>query len=545
MQLHESSTTSASQLVSYQFEFSPATLGSPKQTIYLQLRNNGYLPTELRIHLPNEKQLDLEAWCDEEEPSAEQNRLICIIEELKLFSLEPRHATLLPGACCTLTLTYQHSSLKYMGEHNLPLRVFLSQGKQFIIDLVGRTIPTPHQHHHHHQSSHGLNKQRSSTTLNSSSATSFNSIPSQQQHSKDKQKQLLLQSYAGLSDYLLLVGAEPGLIYRLSAVPIGLTLSLAPLQRIELINVSGQSVQYQVDLSFIDKAVEDNFNLPIVRIVNPSGKVPAWSSTYLECHFYPLQVKSYEFTLSIKYQADPAMMMMMMMTASSSTSSGMLLRQQSGLSTSSSTGAVAAAGALQKRTSNTNPYSTTTSAAAQSSSFQYLTLTLIAEGYDPRQPKPVVKESKYPGGLPPSMPLLQMPTQKVTVSHDLLDFNIVPQHCTARCITVLRNSSPTTTCDYCVEEMSCDLLLDGLLSARPMAGRIGPLQCAVIEFSFRALSPPMCFLDRCKIIIRDIIKGSSKKQSSMKEALMKKIGSRVSYTVRLLLGVDMHAYLKH
>lgn len=515
--------------MSYKFEFSPATIGSPKQTIFVQLRNNGYLPTELRIHLPNEKQLDLEAWCDEEEPSAEQNRLICIIEELKLFSIEPRHATLLPGACCTMTITYQHSSLKYLGEHNLPLRVFLSQGKQFVIDLVGRTIPTPH----YQQSSNGFNRQKSSTTLNSSSATSFNSIPSSQQNNnkdnnnlKDKSK----QSYADLSDYLLLVGAEPGLIYRLSSVPIGLTPPLAPLQRIELINVSGQSVQYQVDLSYIDKAVEDNFNLPIIRVVNPSGRVPAWSSTYLECHFYPLEVKLYEFTLSIKYNADAMVMV------GSSSSSAMLLRQQTGLSTSSSAGTMV--GALQKRTSNANP----TAAASAAQSFQYLTLTLIAEGYDPRLPKPVLKESKYPGGLPPSMPLLQMPSQKITLSHDLLDFTVVPQHCTARCITVLRNTSPTTTCDYCVEEMSCDLLLDGLLSAIPMAGRIGPLQCAVIEFSFRALCSPMSFQDRCKIIIRDIIKGGSKKQSSMKEALLKKISKRVSYTFTLALGRDV-AYL--
>jgi len=496
--LHESSTTNISHLVAYKFEFSPATLGSPVQTIFVQLRNNGYLPTEFRMHLPNEKQLDLEAWCDEEEPSAEQNRLICIIEELKLFTIEPRHATLLPGACCTLTLTYQHSSLKYMGEHNLPLRVFLSQGKQFVIDLVGRTIPAPHQ-------TIGLNRQKSSTTLNSSA--SFSSIPSQ--NSKDKK-----QSYADLSDYLLLVGSEPGFIYRLSPVPIGLTPSLAPLQRIELMNVSGQTVQYQVDLSFIDKAVEENFNLPIIRIVNPSGKVPAWSSTYLECHFYPLEVKPYEFTLSIKYNVDTMV----------SSSSSMLLRQQSGLSTASSTGTT---GVLQKRISTTN---TSNPHVAGVPSFQYLNLTLLAEGYDPRRPKPAPKGSKYPGGLPPSMPLLQMPSQKITLSHDLLDFSVIPQHCTARCITVLRNTSSTTTCDFCVEEMSCDLLLDGLLSAKPMAGRISPLQCAVIEFSFRALCSPMCFQDRCKIIIRDIIKGSNRKQSSMKEALMKKINKRTVST---------------
>ena len=246
-----------------------------------------------------------------------------------------------------------------------------------------------------------------------------------------------------------------------------------------------------------------------MRVVNPSGKVPAWSSTYLECHFYPLEAKTYAFPLTIKYSVDAMM-------ASSSSSS--LLRQQSGLSTASSTGA------LLKRTSLLTG---TPSATGGPQTFQYLNLTVQVEGYDPRRPKPVPKESHRPGGVAPAMPLLQMPSQKVTLSHDLLDFSVIPQHCTARCITVLRNTSTTTTCDFCVEEMSCDLFLDGLLSAKPMAGRIGPQQCAVIEFSFRALCQSMCLLDRCKIIIRDIIKGSSKKQSAMKEALMKKINKRV------------------
>lgn len=49
------------------------------------------------MHLPNEKQLDLEAWCDEDDPTPELNQIICIIEELQCFSIEPKRAVLEPG----------------------------------------------------------------------------------------------------------------------------------------------------------------------------------------------------------------------------------------------------------------------------------------------------------------------------------------------------------------------------------------------------------------------------------------------------------------
>lgn len=49
------------------------------------------------MSLPNEKQLELENWCDEDEPSEALNRLICIIEELKLFSIQPKWERLGPG----------------------------------------------------------------------------------------------------------------------------------------------------------------------------------------------------------------------------------------------------------------------------------------------------------------------------------------------------------------------------------------------------------------------------------------------------------------
>ena len=95
------------------------------------------------MHLPNEKQLDLEAWCDEDDPTPELNQIICIIEELQCFSIEPKKAVLEPGESCIITCTYSHTSLKYGGIHKIPIYFVVDQGKQFYIDLCGRTLPMP------------------------------------------------------------------------------------------------------------------------------------------------------------------------------------------------------------------------------------------------------------------------------------------------------------------------------------------------------------------------------------------------------------------
>lgn len=89
VRLHKSSSPDLSKLVVYKFEFCPAVIGSGQQTLQLRIRNNGFLTSAFSMHFPNQKYLDLEAWCDEEEPSDELNRLISIIEEMKVFTIEP------------------------------------------------------------------------------------------------------------------------------------------------------------------------------------------------------------------------------------------------------------------------------------------------------------------------------------------------------------------------------------------------------------------------------------------------------------------------
>ncbi|RYH00123.1 hypothetical protein EON65_49670 [archaeon] len=72
--LYNSSSPDLSRLEVYPFEFSPSVLHSPLQTVSIQLKNHGYLETTFSLQLPNEKSLELENWCDEDEPSEELNK---------------------------------------------------------------------------------------------------------------------------------------------------------------------------------------------------------------------------------------------------------------------------------------------------------------------------------------------------------------------------------------------------------------------------------------------------------------------------------------
>ena len=526
--LNESSSPNLTELLTYRFEFMPAVQGSPLQTIVLQLRNNGYLSTEFHAHLPNEKKLELEAWCDEEQPSEELNRLVCIIEELKLFTFTPHHAVLQPGETCTVTISYAHSSLKYSGQHNLPILMQLSQGKQFYIDLVGRTLPPPHP----------VTSTAQSRSKPNTSHLSLHSAAAPGSATSGVNSQLTRQGagpspYAHLPDFLLEVNAEHGSIIRLAPVPIGLSPTLAPLQRIELINVSGVNIAYELDMRSLDQLIEENYHCPIVRIANPTGTVAPNSSVFLEVFFYPLECKNYEFPLKVKYISShyPTM-----------GEKGFSFAEI-GVSTQASSMVTRKTPAQASRSMHSRPVQFSPSGLVGSTvavappSPQFLELLVQVPGYDPRDPKPLRLECSYQGGVAPVCPLLTLPTQKLTLSEDLLDFRVIPQLCTARRITVLQNTSTTAAFEFVVDESSCVLCVDGLLSVRPLFGRIEPGESVVLEFAFAAYCQSLAFSERVKVMVRELVKGAGPKRSAAREALLKKIANKkVLYFI--LLGVQ-------
>ena len=73
---------------------------------------------------------------------------------------------------------------------------------------------------------------------------------------------------------------------------------------------------------------------------------------------------------------------------------------------------------------------------------QLLRFKLQGRGYDPRGPKPVIYGSNFSGGCPPITQLVILPGQVVTVSTDILDFEVIPQHSSVHRLLVLRNIIP-------------------------------------------------------------------------------------------------------
>ena len=43
----------------------PEPLGNPPQVVLIQIENPGLLPASFSVHLPNERDIELEPWADE------------------------------------------------------------------------------------------------------------------------------------------------------------------------------------------------------------------------------------------------------------------------------------------------------------------------------------------------------------------------------------------------------------------------------------------------------------------------------------------------
>jgi hypothetical protein len=325
LKLYAESSPDLTKLHRYGFEFTPAVIGSPVQTVYIQVRNNGFLPTTFHCHLPNEKELDLEQWCDEDEPSEELNQVICIIEELKVFSFEPKEAMLQPGETVTLTLSYSHNYLKYNGLHRIPVMVTVDQGKMFYIDLVGRTLPPPANAQSMVSLFPSIDNVSSPMGLPTPMAggTGGGGVGSAHGHPPPSAavphtgniaaSSLTIGSLATGSQHASNVIGPPNLVLycpsadsnssitEMSPVPIGLSHADAPLQRTEIVNVSGVDANYEIDTDPFFTLAQTNCEQPIIRIANPRGVVLARSSVYIEWYFLPVEAKMYEFTLTVNY----------------------------------------------------------------------------------------------------------------------------------------------------------------------------------------------------------------------------------------------------
>ena len=449
--MNGSASTDIAGLKDYRFDFTPAVIGSPVQTVYFRMRNSGYLSAAYHIHLPNEKTLDLEQWCDEDEPSEELNKIISIIEELKSFTITPQEAILRPGESCEVTISYRFSSLKYGGVHRLPVHFKVDQGKQFQLVLNGRTLP------YGYSQNTIADGPKASLSLNNRDA-------------------------APPTDILLVACVGKAGVHTLLAVPVGLSAAECLRQKIEIVNVSGTDAQYDIDLQSVDRLCADHYGAPILRIANPSGVIKARSSIFVEVYFYPLEATTYELLIVVVYKAAE-------LDTSFGFESPKTCKQ---LSQSLSS------------IPNLGGSPTPSIQALKKDAFRWdnkpsvLSFTLCARGFDPRQSIPPRVGTDVVGGAPGGKQLIRFPKQLATCSADLLDFEVVPQNCSANRLVVLQSLSKTAEVEFSFGE-SCSLIADGLLNIFPSSGRILPGEQVLLDFKFMARCMPMLIADRVKV----------------------------------------------
>jgi hypothetical protein len=579
--MNNSSSPDLGKLKVYNFEFTPQVVNSPIQVITVRLRNHGYLKTSFHFHLPNEKQLELENWCDEEDPSEELNRLICIIEELKLFSIEPKEKDLLPGESCELKISYRHTSLKYDGLHNIPILVKIAQGKMFYVNVKGQTLAAMNKRSAVKFSTDQVMRTSPGTNPSSPSSRAVTTTGGAGGQGQDEGKKPAGLLGTNPADILLVFpecGTNPYLynIIRFNPVPLGLSPSFsngvplrkgtmkdfAPLQRIELVNVSSSSVNYEILLGhhvnrttdvatlFVANFIQDmNYDMEVLSIANPTGTIPNNSSVLLDFYFVPLEKKTYSFPFTVKYSVTPSHQMNNQAissaitatfdTEASTTSPSILIGNGSNnnsgaslmkppttgiLSRQGGTGGGGTKGRKTRLTQHQN-HLLGGGGVAPPTVFEYLPGTIEAVGYDPREVRPVRYETEYIGGVPPRIPILEFPEKPLVLHSDLIDYGIIPQECTVRRVFVLNNLSATQSYEFAIDETSSSLCIDGLLAVRPLFGKVEPRGTQIIELVLKSYSQSLIISENLKIMVREILKASNKSRGGTRQQLLDRIKS--------------------
>ena len=543
--INASSSPDLTKLKRYCFEFTPDIIGSPQQTVTFLLKNNGHLPTNFHLHLPNEKELELEQWCDVDEPSEELNKIICMIEELKLYNIEPQEGVLLPGQACSLKVTYSHSSLMFGGVHNLPIHVKLDKGKQFFLDFVGRTLPL-------------VPASPSRSLVSTSNIPSRNSRPASKVTLDAPTVTLPLTHKKAYPPTDILLSACVGQtgIFSLQPVPIGLDVNEAPVQRLELVNVSASRASYEINMQAINDATDENFQIPVLRVANPFGVIEPRSSVFIEWFFYPLEKKMYEVPITILYDYamdDNAMIM----SPSNNALGGMVGREESAQGSVASNNSVANSvlppppisrshtGSSPTRKGPTRDISSNAGSGAKGAaalalqasideaaklSEKKICLKLTGEGFDPSD-KTVcgnrIEDKKTSqntgsnapltilGAHPPVEQLITFKKQLVSLSCDVLDLHFIPQGTRTSRLVVIRNILSRDQIEFSIDIKSCSLIEEGLLSVFPMSGKLEANEQCLVDFTFSMDCKAICLMERVKINVREIVKGAQKRRGAV------------------------------
>lgn len=358
-------------------------------------------------------------------------------------------------------------------------------------------------------------------------------------------------------DLAFIIPAALDGVVTFQSIPVGLREDEAPRQRLEIVNVSALNGAYDIDVADVQELSNSNFQQNIARLVNPKGVVQAKGSIYLEWYMYPLEIRDYEFNITVTYivSALPGINSASSFESMGSLGTGLISAPPSNnkrgitSATDSDRGSRSGNGppsALKKPPSASMSSLALGGGGKNNSALrmrpllpQTLTIKIKFTGYDPRLPKPLPYGADFGGGLPPPSPIMRIPGQQVLVSNDLVDFKLIPQSCSAHRLVILKNILPTAAVEIYVDDSCSFLCADGLMSVTPSG--ILKLEAGdqvVFDLKIRADAPATVFADRLKIVVREIIKDTNKRSGGatarLKERLM---NNKVCACVRVRVGL--------
>lgn len=226
-------------LKEFNFTFDPSPINSDPIVISVLFHNYGDIPLNYHLKLPNEVSVELENWDDGAEPTQKEQVENLIIDK-QLFDISPRQGTLKPNESVIIKFTYRFISLDFDGKHDLPVVLYLRDGKQVRLWLHGHTLNN--------------------------------------------------------NESMLFVDNK---LFSLYPIPIG---QMDPNRQVYyLYNSSHCNIQYTIDSNVFKDYANENFDQYVYNIENKEGVVSAHSYYPLSILFHPLEAKNYKLKVPIMW----------------------------------------------------------------------------------------------------------------------------------------------------------------------------------------------------------------------------------------------------
>eukprot|EP00357_Protocruzia_adherens_P031746 CAMPEP_0115013128 /NCGR_PEP_ID=MMETSP0216-20121206/25201_1 /TAXON_ID=223996 /ORGANISM="Protocruzia adherens, Strain Boccale" /LENGTH=1245 /DNA_ID=CAMNT_0002382423 /DNA_START=124 /DNA_END=3861 /DNA_ORIENTATION=+ len=307
-----------------------------------------------------------------------------------IFEIQPREGWLKAGENCNVEVYYNPIEV---AKHNLNVIFELTNGKPVVFNLVGETLPNKHGH-------------------------------------------------IEIRDH----------IFTFNSLPIGQ--SVAVTQPLELRNVGGSKVTYEIDTDVIDEFNGKSSEMAVFSIQNPTGVLLSGDVQYLYCLFKPIETKAYCLDIPMKVIDSDGVR-------------------------------------------------------------QNLLLTLMGEGYHPLTDKPKDVKADIYKQLPSARADATDGSQ-VSLSLEEVDFAEVDETRPSRRIVVLSNMSKVDTFRF--EFKKTGLICGDELNMDPIVGEVAPSSHLNINLTLKAARIPTSFQGEIECQIAWLANREANTQSSLSTA---------------------------